>query len=85
MLFSTNQNPHYVIVNQSHSEIFTVILKKLREGENLLKDLGDDVTAKIWGCYIEDESKKRFIDTSMGSGAQIIGHNNPLIRKIGKN
>ena len=26
----------------------------------------------------------KLIDTTMGSGAQIIGHNNPLIKKIGK-
>ena len=42
------------------------------------------VIRKAYDCYIEDESGKRFIDTSMGSGVQIIGHNNPLIRKIGK-
>ena len=42
------------------------------------------VIRKAYDCYIEDESGKRLIDTSMGSGVQIIGHNNPLIRKIGK-
>jgi glutamate-1-semialdehyde 2,1-aminomutase len=42
------------------------------------------VIEKAYDCYIVDESGKQLIDTSMGSGAQIIGHNNPLIRKIGK-
>ena len=29
-------------------------------------------------CYITDKKGNKFIDTTMGSGAQIIGHNNPL-------
>tara|TARA_B100000424_G_scaffold256743_1_gene237008 strand:- start:1070 stop:2233 length:1164 start_codon:yes stop_codon:yes gene_type:complete len=33
-------------------------------------------------CYIYDSHDNEFIDTSMGSGAQIIGHNNNLIKKI---
>jgi len=33
-------------------------------------------------CYIVDENGNKLIDTTMGSGAQIIGHNNPLMRKI---
>ena len=36
------------------------------------------------GCYIYDIDNKTYIDTTMGSGAQIIGHNNPLIRKVSK-
>ena len=35
-------------------------------------------------CYITDTQGNIYIDTTMGSGAQIIGHNNPLIRKIGQ-
>ena len=42
------------------------------------------VIKKAYGCYIEDQEGSKFIDTSMGSGSQIIGHNNPLIRKISK-
>lgn len=34
--------------------------------------------------YIIDSKGKKLIDTTMGSGAQIIGHNNPLIKKISK-
>jgi glutamate-1-semialdehyde 2,1-aminomutase len=40
--------------------------------------------AKSHDCYIEDEQGNSFVDTSMGSGAQIIGHGNHLIKKIGK-
>ena len=35
-------------------------------------------------CYITDTQGNTYIDTTMGSGAQIIGHNNPLIKEIGK-
>ena len=35
-------------------------------------------------CYITDTEGSTYIDTTMGSGTQIIGHNNPLIREIGK-
>lgn len=35
-------------------------------------------------CYIENTNGSKLIDTTMGSGAQIIGHNNPLIKKISK-
>ena len=35
-------------------------------------------------CYIYNVEGCKLIDTTMGSGAQIIGHNNHLIRKIGK-
>jgi len=35
-------------------------------------------------CYVIDEDGNKFIDTTMGSGAQIIGHNNSLIKKISK-
>ena len=35
-------------------------------------------------CYITDTEGNVYIDTTMGSGAQIIGHNNFLIRQIGK-
>ena len=34
-------------------------------------------------CYIETVDGIELIDTTMGSGAQIIGHANPLIKKIG--
>ena len=37
--------------------------------------------AKSHDCYIEDEQGNSFVDTSMGSGAQIIGHGNHLIKK----
>lgn len=33
-------------------------------------------------CYITDTDGNTYIDTTMGSGAQIIGHNNELIKKI---
>ena len=42
------------------------------------------VIKKAWDCYIQDINNKIYIDTTMGSGAQIIGHNNPLIRKTYK-
>ena len=32
-------------------------------------------------CYIENDQGIELIDTTMGSGAQIIGHNNPLIKE----
>lgn len=35
-------------------------------------------------CYVTDVEGKKYIDTTMGSGAQIIGHNNAVIKKIGK-
>jgi glutamate-1-semialdehyde 2,1-aminomutase len=35
-------------------------------------------------CYITDTYDNVYIDTTMGSGAQIIGHNNPLIRSVGE-
>ena len=35
-------------------------------------------------CYVIDAEGNKYIDTTMGSGAQIIGHNNPLIREAGK-
>ena len=34
--------------------------------------------------YIIDSKGNKLIDTTMGSGAQIIGHNNPLIKQISK-
>ena len=34
-------------------------------------------------CYVTDTEDNTYIDTTMGSGAQIIGHNNELIEKIG--
>ena len=40
------------------------------------------VIKKAYGCYIEDMQGNKFIDTSMGAGSQIIGHDNKLIRKI---
>ena len=42
------------------------------------------IITKADGCLIENEDGRKFIDTTMGSGAQIIGHNNPLIVKIGE-
>ena len=42
------------------------------------------VIKKAYGCNIEDVDGNVFIDTTMACGAQIIGHNNRLIRKIGK-
>ena len=42
------------------------------------------IVKKAYKSYIENDKGVKFIDTSMGSGAQIIGHNNSLIRKIGK-
>ena len=36
------------------------------------------------GCYITDSSGNKYIDTTMGSGAQLIGHGNILSRKIAK-
>ena len=42
------------------------------------------IVKKANKCYIEDNKGVKFIDTTMGSGAQIIGHNNKLIKKIGK-
>tara|TARA_R110001583_G_scaffold84781_5_gene222668 strand:- start:8078 stop:9205 length:1128 start_codon:yes stop_codon:yes gene_type:complete len=33
-------------------------------------------------CYLTDTQGNTYIDTTMGSGAQIIGHNNPLIREV---
>ena len=40
------------------------------------------VIQKAKGCYITDNKGTKYIDTTMGSGAQIIGHGNPLIKKI---
>jgi len=42
------------------------------------------VVKRAFGCYIINDKGFKLIDTTMGSGAQIIGHNNPLIRKIKK-
>ena len=42
------------------------------------------VIKRAWDCYIQDVNNKIYIDTTMGSGAQVIGHNNPLIRKTYK-
>ena len=42
------------------------------------------IVKKAYKCCIEDDQGIKLIDTTMGSGAQIIGHNNPLIKKIGK-
>lgn len=42
------------------------------------------IIKKAQGCYIEDDKKNFFIDTSMGSGAQIIGHGNELAKRAGK-
>ena len=42
------------------------------------------VVKKAYTCYIENDKGVRLIDTTMGSGVQIVGHNNPLIKKIGE-
>ena len=42
------------------------------------------VIKKANKCYIENVDGYKLIDTTMGSGAQIIGHNNPLIKEISK-
>ena len=42
------------------------------------------IVKKAYKCYIEDDKGIKLIDTTMGSGAQIIGHNNPLIREMAK-
>jgi len=42
------------------------------------------IVKKAYKCYIENDKGVKLIDTSMGSGVQIIGHNNPLIREMGK-
>jgi len=42
------------------------------------------VVKKAYKCYIENDKGIKFIDTTMGSGSQIIGHNNPLIKQISK-
>ena len=39
------------------------------------------VIKKAYDCYVEDDEGKRYVDTTMGSGVQIIGHGNSLIRK----
>ncbi len=36
------------------------------------------------GCYITDSNGNKYIDTTMGSGAQLIGHGNILSLKIAK-
>ena len=40
------------------------------------------VITKAYNCYIEDKQGNKIVDTSMGAGSQIIGHDNKLIRKI---
>ena len=40
------------------------------------------IVKKANNCYIESTDGAKLIDTTMGSGAQIIGHNNSLIKKI---
>ena len=40
------------------------------------------VITKAYNCYIEDKKGNKIIDTSMGAGSQIIGHDNKLMRKI---
>ena len=36
------------------------------------------------GCYVTDSEGNNYIDTTMGSGVQLIGHGNLLSRKIAK-
>jgi len=40
------------------------------------------IVKKANKCYIIDTEGNKYIDTTMGSGVQIIGHNNPLIKKM---
>jgi len=40
------------------------------------------VIKKAHKCFVVDEHGVEFIDTTMGSGSQIIGHSNHLIKKI---
>tara|TARA_R110001592_G_scaffold105683_2_gene297260 strand:+ start:3120 stop:4247 length:1128 start_codon:yes stop_codon:yes gene_type:complete len=42
------------------------------------------VVKKAHKCFVVDEHGVKFIDTTMGSGSQIIGHSNPLIKKISR-
>ena len=42
------------------------------------------IIKKAHDAYIFDEFNNQYIDTSMGSGSQIIGHGNILSRKIAK-
>ena len=40
------------------------------------------IVKKAHGCHIEDDKGKKYIDTTMGSGVQIIGHGNSLISQV---
>lgn len=40
------------------------------------------IVKKAYDCFVEDEEGNRWIDTTMGSGAQIIGHGNTLSKKL---
>jgi len=42
------------------------------------------VVTRAHGCYVENSEGVKLIDTTMGSGAQIIGHNNTLTKKTGE-
>ena len=42
------------------------------------------IVKKAYDCYIEDKDCNQLIDTTMGSGTQIIGHGNELIKKVSK-
>jgi glutamate-1-semialdehyde 2,1-aminomutase len=53
-------------------------------GKTMQRNGVNMVISKAYGCYIEDYSGLKLVDTTMGSGAQIIGHNNQLIKKIGE-
>ena len=39
---------------------------------------------KAWKCYIQDINNNIYIDTTMGSGSQLIGHGNKLLKKVYK-
>ena len=41
------------------------------------------IVKKAYKCYIEDNKGVKLIDTTMGSGAQIIGHNSPMMSEMG--
>jgi glutamate-1-semialdehyde 2,1-aminomutase len=55
----------------------------MKINRNLLKNEGYSNSSllikKSYGCYLEDVNGKTFIDTTLGSGTHILGHNSPII------
>tara|TARA_B110000008_G_C16955868_1_gene558185 strand:+ start:270 stop:1505 length:1236 start_codon:yes stop_codon:yes gene_type:complete len=55
----------------------------MKINRNLVKNEGylnpSLLIKKSYGCYLEDANGKIFIDTSLGSGTHILGHNSPVI------